>query len=539
MAIRLASAIGQQREPIGILGGLDDAINKTGDAIQAANQRKAAEEAKKRDAALQAAINIDTDINALPEDNKRYNQAAKKMIGEALMLSANGASPSQLLEKKREIENTLAPMKNRYEKDFVDFQNIEKFAKESENKRDLSEATTFLTGASKAEVPMPSQAPTDRAMPLNKEDSDVTEVVDVQQTPYWELDWKEREKVAPGGVYTEVIKRSKDITGNFNDAIDGYTGGKFDPQGRFTNLQDVLKAGGLDKQQVVIDNEGIAKEKSSFISSFGSGLGDVKTKQYWNTLTNLAAKRGREAGLTGDRLKSFVEQNVKTVAAQDFDNFVNQEIAKTKIKKIDQDPDTERKGIVMNFNGNGSGGGSNKYWNVQKGETRDLNKAKDGVPTKEKLGKYIEYTFESIATPENAKVINLGGYNNVAMKAAEVNNETGDVEYIRVVVPEMAASRENGFKAQKGGTRMVKVTKDDVNSLRTNLGEELYDKTIGSLKTTKVETKKETPKSAAPKSALDKIKAKSKKPIAEYQVNKAGTKAKVKFSDGTEQVIDL
>jgi len=63
MAIKLASAIGQQREPIGILGGLDDAINKTGDAIQAANQRKAAEEAKKRDAALQAAINIDTDIS--------------------------------------------------------------------------------------------------------------------------------------------------------------------------------------------------------------------------------------------------------------------------------------------------------------------------------------------------------------------------------------------------------------------------------------------------------------------------------------------
>ena len=58
-------------------------------------------------------------------------------------------------------------------------------------------------------------------------------------------------------------------------------------------------------------------------------------------------------------------------------------------------------------------------------------------------------------------------------------------------MPEMAASRENGFKAQKGGTRMVKVTKDDVNSLRTNLGDELYDKTIGSLKTTKVEPKKE------------------------------------------------
>lgn len=53
------------------------------------------------------------------------------------------------------------------------------------------------------------------------------------------------------------------------------------------------------------------------------------------------------------------------------------------------------------------------------------------------------------------------------------------------------------------------------------------------------ETKQPTTTKAAPKSALDKIKAKSKKPIAEYQVNKQGTKAKVKFSDGTEQVIDL
>ena len=50
-------------------------------------------------------------------------------------------------------------------------------------------------------------------------------------------------------------------------------------------------------------------------------------------------------------------------------------------------------------------------------------------------------------------------------------------------------------------------------------------------------------KAAAPKgetkNVLDKIKAKSTKPIAEYQVNKKGTKAKVKYSDGTEKVIDL
>ena len=56
------------------------------------------------------------------------------------------------------------------------------------------------------------------------------------------------------------------------------------------------------------------------------------------------------------------------------------------------------------------------------------------------------------------------------------------------------------------------------------------------------EVKQSTTTKAAASKATDyekTIKSKVKKPIAEYQVNKQGTKAKVKFSDGTEQVIDL
>jgi len=337
---------------------------------------------------LQAAINIDTDINALPEDNKRYNQEAKRLVGEALMLSANGASPSQLLAKKKEIENTLAPMKNRYEKDFVDFQNIEKFAKESENKRDLSEATTFLTGASKAEVPMPSQAPTDRAMPLNKEDSDVTEVVDVQQTPYWELDWKEREKVAPGGVYTEVIKRSKDITGNFNDASLGYFGRDWSPKDQYSSLVTTENAGGLDTEKVVIDEAKIARDKAAFLSSAGTDLGDAKTKQYFRTLANKAGAMGKRAGLQGEELNKFVKDNVLIAAAQDFDNRVLQDIEKTKIKTIDKDPDKESKGFSINFMGNGKYQTKTGFYQVDKikqipkQESSNLETLKKGTKTK-------------------------------------------------------------------------------------------------------------------------------------------------------------
>ena len=358
MAIRLASAIGEQREPTSILSGVDDAINRTGDAIQAANQRKAAEEAKKRDAALQAAMSIDTDIDALPEDNKRFKQQATPLIGEVFKLFANGASPSAISAKSKEVEGTLLTLKRRYESDKADWLKIMADKANNKDKKDYSEAEAYLTGIEKKEMPMSqpiskSQQEGGYGVPTEEEMLGGIEVVDVRERPeYWNASAEEREKIAPAGPYAEVLKRAKDITGNFDDAIDAYTGGKFDPQSRFTNLQDVLKAGGLDKQQVIVDNEGIAKEKSAFISSFGSDIGGVKARQYWNTLTTLAAKRGREAGLEGDSLKQFVELNVKDVAGKDFDRRVQQDIEKTKIKKIDEDPDKEGKGRVIN-NGNG------------------------------------------------------------------------------------------------------------------------------------------------------------------------------------------
>jgi hypothetical protein len=358
MAIRLASAIGEQREPTSILSGVDDAINRTGDAIQAANREKRNEEAKKRDAALQAAVNIDTDIDAMKDDNEKYKQTANKLVSEVFTLYANGASPMQIAAKKKEAEEILAPMKYRYEKDKEDYSKIQEFVSKEENKEkyDFTEAENFLLGRDTREVPMPMQAPTDRAMPVNKEDSDVTEVVNIQETPYWKKDLGERQTQAPSSAYSEFMSRVKDITGNYSDASKGYFGKDYDPQRQYSKVFTTQNANGTTVQEVRLDKEEIARDKSKFLSSLGTDLGDTKTQQYWRTLTNKAAVAGKKAGLYGDRLKTFVEQQVKNQASVDFDNAIQQDIEKTKISKVDNAPFREGKG--MTFNTSLGGGGS-------------------------------------------------------------------------------------------------------------------------------------------------------------------------------------
>lgn len=367
MAIRLASAIGQQREPTSILSGVDDAINRTGDAIQAANREKRNEEAKKRDAALQAAINIDTNIDAMKDDNEKYKQTANKLVSEVFTLYANGASPMQIAAKKKEAEEILAPMKYRYEKDKEDYSKIQEFVSKEENKGkyDFTEAENFLLGRDTREVPMPMQAPTDRAMPLNKEDSDVTEVMNIQETPYWKKDLAERQTQAPSSAYSEFMSRVKDITGNFKDASKGVFGSDYNPQQQYSKVFTTQNADGTTVQEVRLDTEEAARDKSKFLSTIGTDLGDTKTQQYWRTLANKAGAAGKRAGYYGEKLNKFVKEQVINQASTDWDNAIQQDIEKTKISKVDKAPFREGKGMVIN---NGSGMFSNGNTSMNKTE---------------------------------------------------------------------------------------------------------------------------------------------------------------------------
>lgn len=490
MAIRLASAIGEQRKPIDVFGGIDDAINKTGDAIQAANQRKAAEEAKKRDAALQAAINIDTDIDAMKDDNERYKQTANKLVSEVFTLYANGASPMQIAAKKKEAEEILAPMKYRYEKDKEDYSKIQEFVgkEENQNKYDFTEAENFLLGRDTREVPMPMQAPTDRAMPLNKEDSDVTEVMNIQETPYWKKELGDRQTQAPSSAYSEFMSRVKDITGNYSDASKGYFGRDYDPQKQYSKVFTTQNADGTTGQEVRLDTEEIARDKSKFLSSLGTDLGDTKTQQYWRTLANKAAVAGKKAGLYGDRLNSFVEQQVKNQASVDFDNAIQQDIEKTKISKVDKAPFREGKGMTLNFTS--GGGGSSKIWNIGDAAEAPLYEVKDGKKTDKVIGDYYYHSIQTAAAGENPKKFNIAGNTDVQVEGISVDKKTGKPEYVDITIPARYDKYDKLVKGT-GIKKTVRITEDtEIENLRTNLGKDLYDKTIGAHKPTKAAVKK-------------------------------------------------
>ena len=486
MAIRLASAIGSQRTPVDILGGLDDAINKTGDAIQAAKAEKEKEAAKKRDSALQSAINVNTNIDAMAKDNKTYKETADKLISEAFSLHAKGASAAEIQAKQKEIEDVLTPMKYRFEKDKKDFDDIYELANSAENRNkfDFSEAESFLTGQSRREVPMPMQAPSDRAMPLNKEDSDVTEVVDVQTKPYWDKTLEERQSQAPSSIFSEYKKRLKDITGNFNDASKGVFGSDYNPQQQYSKVFTTQNADGTTVQEVKLDTEEAARDKSKFLSTVGTELGDTKTQQYWRTLANKAGAAGKRAGFYGEKLNKFVEQQVINQASTDWDNAIQQDIEKTKISKVDNAKFREGKGMTLNFTS--GGGGSSKIWNIGDAAEAPLYEVKDGKKTDKVIGDYYYHSTQTVAGSENPKKFNIAGHTDVQVQGVNVNKKTGKPEYVDITIPARYDKRDKLVKGT-GIKKTVRISSDqEIEDLKANLGKDLYNGTIGSHKPEKV-----------------------------------------------------
>lgn len=405
--IRLASAIGEQRRPIDVLGGIDDAIKSTGDVIIRDIQQKKAAEQKGRDIAFDDAMkSISTTIDAVPQDQETYKQAAAKGASEIKNMYLNGAKKSDIMLKTQELKNILEPMKLKFEEDAKGVADYYKTYKPEENvdRYEFSDAESILTGVSRGQVPMGKDVPV-RDMPVNKQDADVTEVVDIQNKGYFDLPIEERKKLYPNGAYTALSKATKDITGNFNDASLGYFGKDWSPKDQYSSLVTTENAGGLDVEKVVIDENKIARDKAAFLSSAGTDLGDAKTKQYFRTLANKAGAAGKRAGLQGEELNTFVKENVLKAAAQDFDNRVLQDIEKTKIKTIDKDPDKEGKGLVIN-NGNGM---------FSNGNT-SMNKTEDVTP-------YVQRKYENKENEIKSKIQELSQSANPKDKETAKNYE--------------------------------------------------------------------------------------------------------------------
>ncbi len=128
----------------------------------------------------------------------------------------------------------------------------------------------------------------------------------------------------------------------------------------------------------------------------------------------------------------------------------------------------------------------------------------------------------------------IEGKPSIAVKPTSIFREGGKT-YIGGLVKEDGEMKDVLYPYDENNRGVLETNKPELVVKLDKLGFKTNEDEAASKKSGKTAT---APKAAA-KNVLDKIKAKTTKPIAEYQVNKKGTKAKVKFSDGTEQEIDL
>ena len=109
MAIRLASAVGQQRENVGILGDLDAIVANTGkginDNLQA--EREANKKAAEKEQAYKDAIALNLKVKpieeATPEDRKEYEDYVTKGVSDIMIAKANPKVSGAELEKMQRV----------------------------------------------------------------------------------------------------------------------------------------------------------------------------------------------------------------------------------------------------------------------------------------------------------------------------------------------------------------------------------------------------------------------------------------------------
>jgi hypothetical protein len=153
MAIRLASAVGQQRTPVDMYGGIDDAINKAGDAIQADQVRKAEAAAKKKDQeqkykdAVLATTTFEPLTDVHPKDREK-DLAEKKAAFADLVVSSTdpNITKAQFDEKKRKFKEMADNNKYVMERDWKSISSVADKSDSGKGTHDTSRYDDFLMG---------------------------------------------------------------------------------------------------------------------------------------------------------------------------------------------------------------------------------------------------------------------------------------------------------------------------------------------------------------------------------------------------------
>jgi hypothetical protein len=490
MAIRLASAIGEQRKNVDVFGGLDDIISKTGDAIQAVNKEKRDAAAKKADQeqklkdAIAKTFKTEPLDKAFPEEKKEYEDVLTKgVLDYAVMQQDPNVTPSELKKFGDDLQFKLEDRKNVYGRAYDAFREVAK--KEKEEAYDTTLFKNWFLGKENTQVAdMPKDdfmaaSEKDRAGKLVGENGmQATETKTTSQTvPYLNKSFEEKKNIDFATKADELVSLKRPDT---LAASRGYYGKPFEFEAYTVRTDKVSPTTGeyifnFDEAQVDLD----AKKFASSIIGEGN-FGSKEHAQYQRALQNEALVAGNEAGFSGDRLAAFVQETVPQMAYDDF--VLNARSAYDKRIKNDKDiTKAPSKGMSINFTG--GGGGNSKIWNVGRGKLAPLYKVNNkGEKTKDTIGDYYYHSIQTVAGGENPKKFNIAGYTDVQVEGVNVNKKTGKPEYVDITIPARYDKRGN-VESDTGIKKTVRITEDtEIENLKTNLGEDLYNGTIGSHK---------------------------------------------------------
>ena len=540
MAIRLASAIGEQRENVDVFGGLAGIISKTGDALQAQKEQKRKEAANKADQEqkLKDAIAASTDyetIDAHPEDNEKYKKDGEEGIFNIIKMSHTpGVTSAQLAEERRKFKLDLAEKKIKYEGDwkkikeaavaqgnthetqyFADF--VQKGTPDTEEEQvvPVDPSSSAINKVEKERIESQRRADLegveneDAINEINaKYDNDVLEIEKKAPTPIVKkvtkkgqpsllsLPWDERKKIDINAKYDELAIPIIPNTIDVAKSIPSF--------GKDFEYKDFVTTTTTSKGELKygIDVEGIKKRANFYADEVVERKLTPYSKefmQYQNALTKMATHRVAQDVKEADFQNSgeLVKDNVRKQAYQAFyDDAMREAEAQTIRLREAREKTAGKKGGFSISVGNG---GENSLWkfgkpaktNIREGATFKREKDKDGnevkVPVKKGELNQYEYISMQTKTPTSNPVMVVNGEN--LYYQGVVKEVGGD----KVVKYKFNTKADNG-----GEDRFIAVEKlnpSTISDIKTNVGEDDFEKAaaIG-----KYAPKKETTK-AAPK----------------------------------------
>lgn len=627
MAIRLASAIGEQRKPMSPFEGLSDVIAKTGSDINEGIKAKREAEAKKtalnQSAKDAISRSIKTDpVSGVPEEVKEYEtyiqQGFETLFG---LRNDPSVTPDQYEKAARDFEYGAKQRALKYKEDAE----VYKQSGEMKDAYHLDEFAGFLTGtpdkkfketipvdpaeieAKKQEIEVGRKAALDNTLSdpnfmsmTERQKEEISKGINQQfdekiseiETPkteekivkgregYWSLPFDKKLEI---DLRTQLKNKAIPVTPNAIDVAKGVLGSPYtmsyvttiqktdgssdyvvdekaleidaesiadkfknppavSPNKEFNLLNRSLEAQAMDflmknKPQGEITPEDVAETKKQLFKSKFLEEARSKIREDQLKMREARANSRSGSGSKTDSKEPRVEQIKGSVPPP------LEQLRRNQIGDLDEKIQNAKDELNLLKNRARGATGEVKTEEVKNAAAKAKEQS-ESIAKWEQEKKNVEnkkydvndYYIFSTKTEAIDNELNfyIEGKPSIAVKPTSIFREGGKT-YIGGLVKEEGEMKDVLYPYDENNRGVLKTNKPELVVKLDKLGFKTNEDEAASKKSGKTAT---APKAAA-KNVLDKIKAKTTKPIAEYQVNKKGTKAKVKFSDGTEQEIDL